>query len=167
MYSVTGFPGTMGRTCHPLPFRTLLCILIILVLALAAPATAAVWTISPGDSIQTAINSAGDWDTIILNPGTYNQNGITVSKNITIRANTSAGGTAADTVIDGGLTAGIFTVSYVTFAIDNLTLKDGMATEGGAIDSNGPLTISSSTFENCSAPYGGAISSESGGTLTI
>ncbi|MDD1683063.1 MAG: hypothetical protein LUO98_04410, partial [Methanoregula sp.] len=161
----------MDRTCHPLPFRTLLCILIILVLALAAPASAAVWTINPGDSIQTAINSSASGDTIILNPGTYNQNEIMIFKNISIQANTSMGGSAADTIIDAARAGRIFNNSEGhSLAIDNLTLKNGYNSgNGGAIytKNGGTLTITSSTFSNCSATSrGGAIDATSS-TLNI
>jgi hypothetical protein len=161
MYSVTVFPGTVDRTYHPLPFRSLLCILIILVLALAAPVSAAVYTLNPGDSIQTAINSAGSGDTIILNPGIYNQHDILVLKNIIIQANTSAGGSAADTIIDAESAGRIFNSSWgYSLAIDNLTLRNGyMIGYGGAIysDSSSTVNVTSSTFSNCSATAGGAI----------
>ena len=39
-------------------------------------------------------------DTLILNPGTYYQHEISISKNIIIRANASRAGTAANTIID-------------------------------------------------------------------
>jgi hypothetical protein len=164
MHSAAPFVGT-ERLCCPLMYRMLYCLLIIIVLALAAPVSAEDHTLNPGDSIQQNISTASDGDTIILNPGTYYQHGITISKNITIRANTATGGNAANTVIDGEITAYIFLVSPgITFALDNLTLKDGKEVNGGAIvaDRETTLLITSSTFTNCSATaYGGAIAAHS------
>lgn len=83
-------PGIVDRAYRQFPFRIRFSILIILVLAMAAPVSAyiiTVHTLNPGDSIQENITSANSGDTIILNPGTYSQNGITVSKSIIIMAN--------------------------------------------------------------------------------
>jgi hypothetical protein len=172
MYSVTDFPGTMDRTYHPLPFRTLLCILIILVLALAAPVSAAVHTLNPGDSIFENITDASDGDTIILNPGIYNQHDISIDKNIIIKANMSAGGSAADTIIDSESDGRIFSnYGAYSLAIDNLTLRNGHGIPGygGAIYSKGgTLTITSSFFSNCSADIdGGAIFSDMASIVTV
>jgi hypothetical protein len=157
-------------------------LLIIAFLITGAPVSAAVLTIDDTQSVQTAVNtlaaSPDPGDTLILNPGTYNENGITLSKNIRIQANTSFGHSAADTFIDGGSAAPrIFTVNAgVSLAIDNLTLQNGRGTNsgldtdnGGAIRiSGGTLTITSSAFTGCSAGmYGGAIYSNGGSTVSI
>ncbi|MGD0534088.1 MAG: right-handed parallel beta-helix repeat-containing protein [Methanoregula sp.] len=138
------------------------------------PVLAATLTINPGDSIQTAINNANSGDTIILNPGIYQQNNITVSKNITIGANTSYGGNRLNTIIDGMLTNSIFIVTgSSSLTINDLTLKDGTNTigDGGAISAGGgTVTVTSSTITNCSVTSigsaGGAIYA-SGGTVTV
>ncbi|MGA2917611.1 PGF-pre-PGF domain-containing protein [Methanoregula sp.] len=138
----------------------------LLLIALAAPVAATDWTLNPTDSIQANISLASPGDTLILNPGTYYQNGITVDRNIIIRANTSYGHSATDTIIDGGNAAGIMTVNGgVTLTIDNLTLQNGNAVNGAAIHNSGTLTITSSMFSGCTATnYGGAI--ENSGTIT-
>ena len=68
-------------------------ILFLLLLVSAAPASAKVWTLTTADDIEHNITLASDGDTLILNPGTYNQNGIHIVRDIIIKANASAGGT--------------------------------------------------------------------------
>jgi predicted outer membrane repeat protein len=173
MHSVTGFPGTRDRTFHPLPFRTLLCVLIILMLALAAPVSGfhvPFHFLNPGDSIQQNITTAFEGDTLILNPGTYNEHGITISKSIAIRANETALGTAANTIIDGHVAGRIFdnTGGY-TLSLDNLTLRNGyISGNGGAITTTGgTVNVTSVTFTNSSATgFGGAIYGN-GGTVNV
>ncbi|NQU76754.1 MAG: hypothetical protein HQ546_10625 [Planctomycetes bacterium] len=56
-----------------------------LMMAGAVPAEAAsTWTVNPGDSIQTAVNSAADGDTISIVAGTYTEQvGVTAGKGLT------------------------------------------------------------------------------------
>ncbi|MCK9581054.1 MAG: hypothetical protein M0Q92_11510, partial [Methanoregula sp.] len=144
--------------------------LLIFALVLVAPAGAAVHTLNPGDSIEQNITGAAPGDTLILNPGVYSENGITVDRNIRIQANTSYSGNAANTILDGGNARIMLVDSGSALTIDNLTLRNGNAggVNGGAIyNSAGTLTITSSTFFNCSATtHGGAIYNFAG-TLTI
>jgi len=128
------------------------------------------FAINPGDSIQTAIDCSSPGYTMILNPGTYKQHDIVVTKNITIRANTSAGGNAANTIIDGENAGRVIDDSTgYSLTIDNLSFINGYATHscyvagacngiyGGAIvvSSDGTANITSSSFYNCSAFDGG------------
>lgn len=181
---------------HSHPLRIAICFLILGLLALAGPAAGAVITIDagPANIINTTVRNAVAGDTIILNPGTYTETGILVNKNLIIRANTSYGGTAANTIIDGNNAGRIMYVNFgVTLSIDNLTFtrgncgvgfggaiaNDGTMTissstftscwsglYGGAIANSGTMTISSSTFSSCSAPFGGAISSSNAITIS-
>jgi hypothetical protein len=126
-------------------------------------------TLNEGDSIATAVGNVCNGGTIILNPGTYSQNDITISKNITIRANTSYGGTAANTIIDAGGADRIFVkVGLSDFTIASLSLRNGASVTGGAIiNADGNLIITGSTIAGCSASqYGGAIDNIDG-TVTI
>jgi hypothetical protein len=172
------------------------CFLIILVLAMVAPSSAfipLVHTLNPGDSIEMNITHANAGDTLILNPGTYNEHDINVTKNIIIRANTSYGGTAVNTIINGQMMGRIFNVTGAySLAIDNLSMENGFSptgeggaikggtltinstrfsncsvlnNPGGALYPGGILWVRSSTFTNCSATWGGAIFSDS--PLTI
>ena len=155
--------GTGGRRFSQIPFRISFCILIMLVPALAMPVSAnliTIHTLNPGDSIQQNITSALDGDTIILNPGTYNEHNIIIDQNVKIRANTTSGGTAANTVIDAQNLGRIFNVtSGVTVTFDNLTLLNGAADNGGAIYVSGssPTTIffNSSVIHACAASMNG------------
>ena len=146
--------------------------LLIIVLVLPAPVAAAVHSISPGMSISTAIGSAASGDTIVLGVGTYNEHAIGVAKNIIIRADTENGHGPEDTIIDGQLMGTIFTCTGAySLTIDNLTLRRGRAADGtngnagkngGAIRSNGPVTLLSSRITGSSAGNGGS-SDDTGG----
>ncbi|MDP3563034.1 MAG: hypothetical protein Q8R70_00950, partial [Methanoregula sp.] len=155
------------------------CLLIIGALALAGPVSAVpVLTIdnSSANAIASNISNVDDGGTLILNPGTYFENGLTIPANITIRANTSYSGTASNTIIDARSLGRIFyNNNKKSLTIDNLTLQNGNAAgnAGGAIRTDaGSVTIRSSTIRDCAATDGGAISSSfgaagSGATITI
>ena len=179
-------PGNTGNPLHPrddsvMPGQeknrlytngTVFALLLIALLAFAAPVTAATITINPGNPIQAVVNNATSGDTIILNPGTYFQSNIPISKTITIRANTSYGGTAANTIIDGTKSGfPIFAVSSGSVTLDSLTFTNSSAGNGGAIYNNAVgmiLSITNSAFTGCSAGnYGGAIYNDAGTFLSI
>jgi PKD repeat protein len=150
-------------------------LVIGILLFIFAPVTADIHTINPGDSIQTAIDNAADGDTILLNPGVPYTivNNIAIStKDITIGANTTAGGNPSNTIIDAGKKDRIFKVTgKYNLTIDNLTLRNGQVPDGapavdynhpgadggsgGAIQSDGRVTITSSIIHDCRAGNGG------------
>ncbi|MCK9580036.1 MAG: IPT/TIG domain-containing protein [Methanoregula sp.] len=156
---------------HGLILAAALLLTIVLILP---PVTAAEHIINPGDLIQTAINAAADGDTISLNSGTYSQKGITVNRNITIRGNPATGSDRTNTFIDGGgAPPRIFIVTGgYNLTIDNLTLQNGRAPDGlpsdrfdhtgfagesgGAIYSDGLVTVTSSNIHDCRAGNGGS-----------
>jgi hypothetical protein len=117
-------------------------------------------------AIRNAVSSAQEGDTIILNPGIYRENDIRANHSITIRANTSFGGSPANTIIDGeGGPAGIFVSVWdnpedypaPSLIIDNLTLRNGHKAQtsgGGAVLGAGPVNITSSIISNCSTVNG-------------
>jgi hypothetical protein len=155
-------------------------VLAIILLALAAPVAAAETTIdnSSATALADAIASASDGDVIILQPGAYFEYGITVSKSITIRANTSYDGNAGNTVIYAA--SRVFSVSGGTtnFAIDNLTLcNPSLASyggSGGGIRNDGAtVRITSTSFSGFRVNYVGAGDGlggtiyNNGGTLTV
>ena len=163
--------------------------LLIVALSLAAPVAAVDHTLNPGDSIQQSITDAADSDTIVLNPGTYSDHDIIVAKNITVRANLSSGGNAANTLIDAQLAGRIFNANggSSSLTIDNLTLQNGQAAagslgspgssgamggtggnggDGGAIRSDGAVIITSSAIINCHAGNGG-IGGNGGNTFSL
>lgn len=147
--------------------------LLILAIVVIMPAvSAAEWTLNPGDSIEANISLASPGDTLVLNPGTYRQFNITVSKDITVKSNSSSGGSASDTIIDA---MGSGTVFYEnssgghTLTVEGLGLKNGSAGYGGAICTiNGVVVISYSDITDCSTPFmgqGGAIYSSGGNVI--
>lgn len=122
---------------------------------------------------------------------------ITLTSTISISANTTIDGTGQNVAISGGNVVQLFVVNPgITLTLTNLTLTQGSAVTGGAIDNYGTLgisgcafsynnasdrggaiyarpsavniTISNSTFSHNSAPVGGAVRLESGAcTLNI
>ncbi len=163
--------------------RALLVIMALVLVAILVPVSA--MTIAIDNSSTTAIASNISYieahstdisNTLLLKQGTYFENDITISKNITIEANTTYGDTAANTIIDGQASgSSIFTVdSGYSLAIDNLTLQNGVNNfdYGGAIANNGgTISITSSTFTDCSATGfsggGGGAIANNGGTISI
>jgi len=152
---------------------TVLCILCM-------PAAADEHHISPGtDAIKNAVGSATSGDVIILADGTYYENNIVITgKSLTFMS--QSGHSSADVIIDGTSSAPrIFTVTDgSSLTIERITIRDGEAAsgadsstgsggageKGGAILSNGPVTIISSNFNNCRAGNGGKTQNEGGGT---
>jgi hypothetical protein len=176
MHNAAGFQKKPVRQSRQSRYRLLFWIPAIILSALVLPVLAADVTISPGTSINATIAAALPGDTIILNPGSYAENGIVAGKTVTIRANSAAGGSPQNTIIDGGTMAPrILTVNPgVSVAIDNLTLRNGHSTGvengdgGGAILNNGlSLALTSSAITDCSADLGGGIFSWTSGSLTI
>jgi hypothetical protein len=152
-------------------------LLIIALVIVVAPVSAAVVTIDttyPG-GIAAAISAAGPGGTVILNPGVYNQNDITVSNDVTIEANPSSVpvGSPTNTIINGMNTNSIFVIpSSNSLTLENLALQNGQTTGyGGAIynEDGGNITLITSTITNCWATgeFGGAIASTDGGNLII
>jgi hypothetical protein len=164
-----GYPGRPG---------VVFALLLIAALALAAPVAAGtIVTVSNGNDLASAVTSSTS-ETIILNPGTYYESGMTVGNNKIIEADTANGHGPWDTIIDGSHSGNsIFEDSSYSLAIDNLTIRNGVSSvtgTGGAIyDSGGSVTVTSSIFTGCSASssgystsYGGAIY-DSGGSVTV
>ncbi|MDD1682275.1 MAG: PGF-pre-PGF domain-containing protein [Methanoregula sp.] len=144
--------------------------LLIIALVAVAPVSAADISIIPNDpvqdSIQGAIINATPGDRIILGPGIYSEHDIIIDKDITIR---SGSGSATDTIIDAETLGRIFDNSAGhSLAIDNLTLQDGFEVNGGAISTNGgTVTVTNSTFSNCTSNGNGGAIYISGGTLSV
>ncbi len=118
----------------------------------------------PGDlpTIQAAIDSAYEFDEIVVAPGTYNETIDFHGKLITLR---SSGG-AEITIIDGnGLNDSVVTCSSgegPDTVLDGFTLTGGLAAWGGGmyVDSN-----SSPTVVNCL--FNGNIANKNGGGMYI
>jgi len=97
------------------------------------------------------MNGMSDGDTLILNPGSYFADNITISQNITIEANTAIGGSPANTVIHGAYMDRIFiVVGGHNLTINNLDLENGV--NGQFLDSIvhlnlGSVVVSSSIIQ--------------------
>jgi PKD repeat protein len=155
-------------------------ILFFIVVAFATtilPASAADIAIDNSSSLQDAVNSAGAGGTVTLSPGTYFEHDITITNDVTIRADTGAGGSRVNTIIDAQSLGRIFFVTRGAAArgnsltLESLTLRSGKAPagtnaagiwenggtggEGGAIDSFGTVTVTSSYIAACSGGKGG------------
>ena len=118
-------------------------------------------------SVAAAVAAANANDTITVGAGTYFENSIDISKNLTL---TGAGSTLV--IINAQNAGRIFEIdSGKTVSISGVTLKNGRITatddDGGAIFSQGNLTLKDTKFlNNHTDDMGGAIFSE-GGNLTI
>ena len=100
----------------------------------------------PKLTIKNATGTVNDGGTVNVASGTYNENGITINKNINI-----VGENKYTTIINGTNTAAIFAVSGSTYStktasFSNLKMINGKSMAGGAIQSNGPNTV---IVENC------------------
>ncbi len=92
---------------------------------------------------------------------------ITVAATLTISTNTSIDGSGQTVTISGGNSVQVLNVgSGVTLNLNRVTIANGKAFIGGAIENGGILTIANSTFSgNLSTNSAGAI--ENAGTATI
>ncbi len=109
-------------------------------------------------SIQDAVDSVQDSDTIYLTPGIYTESGIKIDKNITLQGM----GNTSDIIIDGNHANTIILVNSVSkVKFFNITFINGKAPEyGGAIHSElgGQIYVDSCDFINNTAGHnGGAI----------
>jgi len=109
-------------------------------------------------SIQDAVDSVQDSDTIYLTPGTYVESGIKIDKNITLQGM----GSTSDIIIDGNHSNTIILVNSVSkVKFFNITFINGKGPEfGGAIHSElgGQIYVDSCNFINNTANHnGGAI----------
>lgn len=120
-------------------------------LAVQGTATAETFTISVGQSIQGAINDATDGDTIVLEPGVYEQTFTIDEAAITVRStDPSNPDIVAATVVDGLGSLG--TVATITGGVtagthlQGLTFTRGFAPNGGAVYAINASTI---TISDC------------------
>ena len=108
-------------------------------------------------AIQTAVDSAGDGDTISLQEGTYSNSGngeINITKNISIV------GIKGLSILDAQKTSTIFSIDASSINITDIIFMNGNAGDfsGGAIFFNNEIYNSNinATFINNTAVFGGA-----------
>jgi hypothetical protein len=138
-------------------------LLLILILFTLPAVSADNVTINSTNSIADTINNANNNTVIYLNPGTYNQSGININKNISIQGN----GNPKDIIINGNNESSIFFINNQTVYINNITFINGYNNEfGGAINSESSnVYVNNCIFINNTAKTinGGAINNA--GTL--
>ena len=131
------------------------------------------WVVSGntfGD-IQTAINNAGNGDTIYLGGQTFTASGsaINVNKNVIICGGTSDSPTSRST-LNGNNGNVIFTLSASGIILNNINFinaDSGSNIDGGAVNIQASdCTISDCSFDNCKSTKGGAIYISSSGSNT-
>ena len=108
-------------------------------------------------TIDKGVSSVDENGTVQITDGIYSGEGninLTISKNMTI-----IGQSQGKVILNGTGTNWIFNVSNdVNFTIQNLTIINGTAYNGGAIDNQGTLNAENCTFDsNNAVNYGGAI----------
>ena len=116
---------------------------------------------SPYRTIKKALKEVKTDEKIRLKNGIYTGNGnntLIIDKNVTI-----IGESQKYTVIDGEKIFSIFEIGYdAHLTIQNLTMKNGMGDNGGAIYNKGTLTVEECTFEANKSNEGGAIYNNKG-----
>ena len=110
------------------------------------------------EAIQTTIDGASEYDTIILQ-GTYSGSGnpIIINKSVTIKS-------SGDVKLDANSKSQVFNIQSDNVVLSNLTIVNGVSTAtsgityGGAINAEGNnLCILDCKFTSSSARYGGAV----------
>jgi hypothetical protein len=113
---------------------------------LQASSTTRVWEV-PADfqTIQEAVNNAGDGDTILIAPGVYTENITIAAKSLSL-----VGVDKETTVIDGNSSAQVLIISDgAAVAIYDLKLQNGRGTYGGGIRAeDSQLTIHNTILIN-------------------
>jgi len=115
---------------------------LISLLIVINPVSATDWHVYPGTPIQTAINNAGDGDTIYVHAGTYNENPML---HLLGRSLSLIGDGASLTTIDGSGGSEVISVKDATVNISGFTIKNGI-NEGIRYYSNASGTITNNTI---------------------
>ncbi len=120
--------------------------------------------ISPGDDIQTVINSAVAGDLIIVNDGTYILSSqISITKNVTFRSQNGA----SVTIIDGNNLSRCIYLNNISATVDGFTITNGrnLSGYGGGVQcDNG--TVQNCIIENNASRDGGGVALNGSGIVT-
>ncbi|PKL66939.1 MAG: hypothetical protein CVV28_08700, partial [Methanobacteriales archaeon HGW-Methanobacteriales-1] len=100
-------------------------------------------TTGPKKTVKNATGTVSANGFVRIANGTYNENNITISRDMTI-----IGASKENTIINGSNTQGIFFIGGSNLIVNfvNLTLTNGNSTAGGAISSN---SVNQITVKNC------------------
>lgn len=142
---------------------------LFLVLILTGSVSATNKTVTPGkNSIQNAIISSSNGDTLNLAPGTYYEHDILVNKNLTINGPKPNGHGVEATINSQNIGRVFKTCAGVKLTLNYLKLQNGDAYKdkdcdyGGGIYSKGKLTLNNCNIMGNKAEYGGGIYCEYG-----
>ena len=161
--------GTVTITATPGPAELILNVMdtaaLLVVSSDGSDETGAGTLDNPYATIAHALSQVTDTRNIIYIKDAdevYQESGLTISQNVTIRGENSG------VTIDGGNVGQIFIVTG-TLTIEDVTLTGGMTNDiGGAIYANGgSVTVNHVTFESNGAGSGGAIGATNGASLTV
>ena len=104
-------------------------------------------------TITNATGTIANNGIIYITDGTYNEFNIKINTNMTIIGKSRTG-----TIINAKSNGNIFNIAPgVTLTLENLTLKNGYSTNGGAIYNCGNLIVNNCVFTGNNATFGGAI----------
>ena len=103
--------------------------------------TAAEIVVSPGESIQTAVNNAASGDAVIVKPGNYTENIRVITPNLVIK---SESGNPKDTVINGRGGANLFIITANNATISGFRIESAEA--GIYLSRCGGCTLANNEF---------------------
>ncbi len=139
--------------------------MFMLALVLAVPAAAVTRYVSPGQSIQAAINDSNDGDEIEVSPGTYNEAINFIGKAIRLY---SSGGPEVTTIDATGLSSSVVNCESgegLNTILAGFTITGGTGTPdsygqlcgGGMRNESSSPTVTNCIFTNNSAEFGGGL----------
>jgi len=166
VYSVTTLvddPVGLGTNCTDPTIKITSCSLRDAVTAASALPQATATPVTA--AMMPTINFASSLNLSAQSPGDYN---ITNGGTLTISANMNIVGPGAKLLsLNGAENYQIFSVNSGTIFLSGLSLVNGQGCNGGAISSNGTLTLTNSTFSGNSATCGNGGGIYNNGTLTL
>jgi hypothetical protein len=116
---------------------------------------------TPCKTVGHAVSLASAGDTVRVGAAIYKEN-LSITFGITI-----SGSKAATTIVDGGATNSVVTVSGSGVTLSNLTFRNGKAEWGGGIYNTGTLTVNSCSVSGNSSVGKGFRAAEGGGILNF
>jgi len=133
-----------------------ICIVFCFSAALTATASAVQYYVTPGESIQAAVDNASDGDMIIVRDGTYTEN-IDVDKRLTIQSENGSATVQAANTSDS-----VFDVTADYVNLSGFTVENSISSAGISLNGVEHCNIS---YNNASNNYCGINSSSSNFTI--
>lgn len=168
----------IAESLHHCRWFVIVAIVTALPAMTAAPVRAATDHVTNCDnsgtgSLPAVVTAATTGDTIVFDLNCPAAGPITLMAAISVSKNLVIDGTGHTIVISGGGTTEIFTITASgSLFLSDLTLRDGKAFQGGAIQTASTLTVTACTLVNnvatdAGATAGGAIDTSSGALLIV